>query len=303
MPISRALASYTVRMVRRLIVAVSGSALLLLGPVHGFQQPSFRSSALAVRVDVLVTDGRKPVGGLSGADFELRDNGVVQSVEVIDAADVPLNVVLALDTSASTDGTRQAGLVAAGQALLDGLMPLDRAALTTFSHAVTPAIPLTSDLAAIRKALLDIKPAGRTSVMDGVYVALTATLAQAGRSLVVVCTDGADISSWLEPAEVIESARRSNAVVYGVTTADAPRVASLEDVAEVTGGDILQVTASADIRSAFQRILQDFRSRYILAFTPTGVSANGFHRLDVKVRRRGVDVKSRPGYVGMETTK
>jgi hypothetical protein len=53
--------------------------------------------------------------------------------------------------------------------------------------------------------------------MDAAYVALTTTLAQAGRSLVVVCTDGADTSSWLEPQEVLESAKRSNAVLYAVT--------------------------------------------------------------------------------------
>ena len=41
--------------------------------------------------------------------------------------------------------------------------------------------------------------------MDGVYTALTVTLAQTGRSLIVVCTDGYDVSSWLEPSEVIDA--------------------------------------------------------------------------------------------------
>ncbi len=34
----------------------------------------------AVRVDALVTDGRRPVTGLTAANFELRDNGVVQTI-------------------------------------------------------------------------------------------------------------------------------------------------------------------------------------------------------------------------------
>jgi hypothetical protein len=75
------------------------------------------------------------VGGLTAADFELRDNGVVQTIDVADS-DVPVNAVLAPDTSASTAGQRQKDLIAASQALLDGLKPADRAALTTFSHAV-----------------------------------------------------------------------------------------------------------------------------------------------------------------------
>ncbi len=72
------------------------------------RQSLFRATTLGVRVDVLVTDGKKPVAGLTGRDFEVRDNGVLQAVEVVDAAEVPLNVVLALDTSGSTAGARRA---------------------------------------------------------------------------------------------------------------------------------------------------------------------------------------------------
>ena len=135
--------------------------------------------------------------------------------------------------------------------------------------------------------------------MDGAYVALTATLAQSGRSLVVVCTDGYDTSSWLQPAEVLESAKRSNAVVYAVTAAQARRRSPLKDLADATGGHMLEVKSSADLRGAFQKILQDFRSRYILSYSPQGVSVEGFHRLDVRVKRRGLTVKARPGYTGV----
>jgi len=288
-------------MTRRLAIAVVLlPALLLSGPSHASQQPSFSSRTLGVRVDVLVTDGRNAVAGLAAPDFELRDNGVVQTVDLVDASDVPVNAVLALDTSASTAGKRQTDLIAASQALLDGLKSADRAALTTFSHAVAPRIALTSDLPAVRAELLRIAPSGKTAIMDGVYVALTTTLAQPGRSLVVVCTDGADTSSWLQPDEVLEAAKRSNAVIYAVTAADARGLSSLEDLTNATGGHMLRVASSAELRGAFQKILQDFRSRYILVYTPTGVPLGGFHRLDVRVTRRGLTVKARPGYIGVE---
>src|SRR5688572_9692012 len=131
-------------MTRRLAVALIAAALLPSG-LSSSPPQSFSSSTLAVRVDVLVTDGRVPIAGLSASDFELRDNGVVQSIDIVDSSDVPINVVLALDTSASIRGQRQADLIAASRALLAGLKPSDRAALTTFSHVVGPRVALTSN--------------------------------------------------------------------------------------------------------------------------------------------------------------
>jgi VWFA-related protein len=274
---------------------------LLAWPIHG--QQKFSSRTLGVRVDVLVTEGRNPVGGLTAGDFELRDNGVAQHIEVVDANDVPVNAVLALDTSASLKGKRQTDLVGAAESLLDGLKPVDRAALTTFDHAVRPGIPLTGDLKAVRASLDRIEPQGQTSVMDGVFVALTETLDQPGRFLVVVCTDGSDTFSWLQPSEVIEIAKRSNAVIYAVTSADAKRSDALKQLADATGGQVLPVKSSDELRPAFQRILSEFRSRYVLAYTPEGVTPGGYHRIEVTVPHRRVSVKARPGYAGAETAK
>lgn len=281
------------------VAAVTLPAVLLSGSLLSSQQRSFSSTTLGVRVDVLVTDGRNTVGGLMARDFELRDNGVLQTVDVVTSEDVAVNAVLALDTSGSTSGKRQEDLVAASMALLDGLRPADRAALTTFSHAVAPRLALTSDLSAVRAELLRIAPSGETAIMDGVYVALTTTLAQSGRSLLVVCTDGNDTASWLEPEEVLESAKRSNAVIYAVTASEPRRHSPLKDLTDATGGQFLQIASSADLRGAFQKILRDFRSRYILTYVPAGVPAGGFHRLDVRVKRSGLTVKARPGYIGV----
>ena len=39
------------------------------------QQALFHSAVSVVRLDVLATDGRRPLTGLTAADFEVRDNG------------------------------------------------------------------------------------------------------------------------------------------------------------------------------------------------------------------------------------
>lgn len=264
---------------------------------------TFSSRTLGVRVDVLVMEGGKPVAGLTARDFAVRDNGVLQRVEVVDAMDVPINVILALDTSASIAGQPRADLISAGEALVDGLKPVDRASIVTFSHAVDPAIKLTGDFGAVRDALRNIQPRGRTSVMDGVYVALTSTLEQPGRFLLVVCTDGADTMSWLRPSEVIEASKRTNAVVYTVTTSDGRRSEPLKQLADATGGQMLQVKSSGDLRPAFARILSEFRTRYVLAYSPEGVPPGGFHQLDITVPGRRATVKARTGYIGVDRAR
>jgi VWFA-related protein len=264
---------------------------------------TFSSRTLGVRVDVLVMDGAKPVAGLTARDFELRDNGVLQRVEVVASGDVPINVLLALDTSASIAGRRRSDLISAGEAILDGLKPADGAGLTIFNHAARSEIALTSDLAAVRHALRDIQPSGRTSVMDGVYLALTSTLDQSARFLVIVCTDGADTTSWLQPHEVLEASKRTNGVVYPVTAGDVSPSSVLKQLADSTGGQLIPVRSSGDLRAAFQRILAEFRSRYVLAYSPDGVTPGGFHRLEITVPKRRASVKARAGYIGLDTSK
>jgi hypothetical protein len=72
----------------------------------GAQAPTFRTGVDAVRVDVLVNDGSRPVTGLAADDFELRDSGVVQTLDAVAIADVPISMMIALDVSESVKGTR-----------------------------------------------------------------------------------------------------------------------------------------------------------------------------------------------------
>ena len=279
-------------------IAIAGISLSVWSGTLASQV--FSSKTVGVRVDVLVTDvaNGKPIGGLSAADFELRDNAVVQSIESLDVGDIPLNVVLALDASGSTAGKRLADLQTATRTLLDDLRPVDRAALTTFNHAVSPRVPLTSDVRQVRAIVDHLTPSGATSLLEGAYVAIVMTQAEPGRSFVIVCTDGRDTSSWTQPEDVIESAKRSNAVVYVVASSGARQWAPLKTLSDVTGGRMIEIASSAQIAAEFKKILEDFRSRYVLTYVPVGVTAGGYHRLEVRVRSGKVKVTARPGYVG-----
>ena len=86
---------------RHLAATTIAVVTLAISPAAGARQ--FSSRVEAVRVDVLVTEDGVPVSDLTAADFEVRDNGVVQQIDLVSSELIPLNVVLALDLSASAE--------------------------------------------------------------------------------------------------------------------------------------------------------------------------------------------------------
>jgi VWFA-related protein len=251
----------------------------------------------AVRVDVLVTENGRPVQGLAPADFELLDNGVRQQVNLASFEQIPLNVVLALDMSASTQGLRLGHLQTAGKRVLDGLKAGDRAALVTFSHVVSSTQGLTADLNRVRTALDEARGAGLTSLIDATHTGMLLGESDAGRSLLIVFSDGVDTSSWLTADAVLETARHGDVIVYGVEIGQ--RGASFSRrLSETTGGRLFAIESTTDLSAAFARILEEFRMRYLISYSPQGVAPGGWHHLDVRVRNRGVTVQARPGYFG-----
>jgi len=282
-------------MTRRLVAA--SVAVLMGGAVAlSAQQPTFSAKRESVRVDVLVTDRGKVVTGLGAGDFEVRDNGVPQAIDLVSFQKIPLNVFLALDTSASVSGERLTDLQTAGHALLDRLAQDDRSALLTFSHMVRLREGLTGATARVRQALTGVQPLGDTALVDGAYTAIMLDPLDGGRNLLLVFSDGLDTASWLTPERVLESAKRSDFVVYGVSSRGPEDSKFLEDLTELTGGTTLKIESTRDLSATFLKILDEFRQRYLISYSPTGVPAGGWHRLDVRVKGRRVTVKSRAGY-------
>ena len=66
---------------------------------------------------------------------------------------------------------------------------------------------------------------------------------------------------------------------------------------DATGGGWLEVRSTAELARTFVAIFDEFRYRYLLTYTPTGVDDDGWHALEVRVKRRGAAVSAaRPGY-------
>jgi VWFA-related protein len=284
-------------MIHIIRVAAALLAAIASGSFVAAQTATFSSRLEAVRVDVLVTDNGRVVRGLRPADFEVVDNGVVQQIDLATFEELPINVILALDMSQSMVGERLEHLRAAGRAVLDGLRREDGAALLTFSHMVRLPQALTRDARIVRDALDRVQPSGSTALVDGVYAAMTLAGSDAGRDLLLVFSDGLDTASFLAPAGVLESARRTDATMYSVSVRGSGRSSFLRDLSEQTGGSVVEIASTTDLQKTFVGILDEFRQRYLLSYTPRGVSRDGWHRLQVRLKGRRGAVTARAGYM------
>jgi VWFA-related protein len=273
--------------------------LIIAGWTAGVStQPTFSSRVEGVRVDVLVTDSsRRGLRGLSPADFMIRDNGVLQQVDVVSFGEIALNVGLAFDLSESVAGTRLEQLRAASKALTSKLESADQSGLVTFDETVSLRCPLSLDRSCVDRSLAAAEPIGNTALVDGILSAMISGESDVGRSLLMVFSDGLDTSSFLNTDRVLDMGRRSDVVVYTIASREA-RPDFLEELSELTGGRVHEVGRDEDLSTTFRGILDEFRHRYLVTYTPKGVAKDGWHKLDVRVNRSGARVKARPGYQG-----
>ncbi len=70
----------------------------------------------------------------------------------------------------------------------------------------------------------------------------------------------------------------------------------MDQLAKATGGQLWHAGASAKLARTFLRILAEMQSRYLLSYSPLGVAREGWHHIDVKLRRRKGSVRSRTRY-------
>lgn len=285
---------------KALLLAIVAAVLAASQAAPSSQPPAFKGGVDRVRVDALVTDGDHPVRGLSARNFLVWDNGVPQSPELLESGG-PVKVLLVLDISTSVAGERLEHLRSASSRLIDALNEDDMVGLLTFSERIDQLVALTRQHDDVRQALATVHAGGRTALYDAVFTGLTLGAGESGRWLVLVFSDGADTASWLAGDRVLAEAGRSSLVVYGVTAEGRARDARawLDGITAATGGRVTDAAGSADVGRVFVELLNEYRSRYVLTFTPSGVeTGQGWHTLKVRTQgtAAGVKVVARKGY-------
>jgi VWFA-related protein len=273
------------------VLAVPGSAQ---------QTQVFRGGADLVAVHVTVLRGNRPVRHLRAADFEVRDNGVLQTLTDLNEGTLPIDVRLVFDLSGSISNDQLAAYLRAMRQVTARLQADDRCEVLTFASRLGEAAALQPPPVAID--LRRPAPDG-TSFYDAVSLALVTTPAAGRRQLIIVLTDGEDNASFFNAGTLLDVARLTDAVVYVVeprTAAWNPGrpSATLAALAATTGGAAIALDRDGEVGPTFTRTLDEFRQSYVLHYLLTGVSRTGWHDLTVRVKRGSYDVRARKGYNG-----
>jgi len=125
----------------------------------------------------------------------------------------------------------------------------------------------------------------------------------------VAVSDGGDTTSSKKYPDAVDAAQKADAVFYPIVvvpiTNDAGRNTggehALETLAASTGGRAFYPSVGASLDRAFEEILRDLRTQYLIGYYPHGVVAGDrhFHALRVELpRRRDLRVSTRTGYYG-----
>ena len=265
----------------------------------------FRIESHAVLVDVAVSDGG-PVLDLRKEDFELYEGGEPTSFQLLDPALLPVAVVFAMDVSASTVGERQRRLGEGAALFAGGLTRRDSCAVIAFSMEPFWTREFAPCGVDVRTDVRTEAPGGPTSVRDSVILSLAVLHREEGSKVLLLFTDAYDNLSWTSDDLVMTAVRGSGALVYSIVARprDSFRFLGpsddgfrlIREVSEASGGRLLEVSSDDDLAGAYQEVLDELRTRYVLSFTPNP-ELDGFVPIEVRVKRRGADVRARPGYV------
>ena len=300
-------------------LAVLGATLLVAQstpPVAQPQEPAatFRSAADIVSVEASVRREKRPVAGLKITDFELLDNGVRQEISELSFERLPIDVTVVLDVSASVTGAVLDQLRQSIHQLKGDLGQRDRLKLVAFNMQVRRLADFEAPASATDAAFASLSGHGSSAIFDSVAVALAAPADAGRRHLIMLFSDGQDSSSITDPEVLFDVARRTTPTVDIVLASPiAEHAASpfarspgkppitigrlYDQLARETGGIVVPTSSGENLVSTFRRVLADFRSSYVLYFTPKGVDRSGSHSLDVRVKQEGTEVRARRGYL------
>jgi len=224
--------------------------------------------------------------GAAGEDFEVTDFAVTVNDKPVTVTDVsqvieenlPISVILVIDTSESMSGAPLENTLASVRVFQESLRPVDEVALVGFNSQPELLLDFTTDREALLLALEEVQVQGRTALYDAVaFAAETATRASHPRRFILFLTDGqefGDLSTNLPEAGItIAEQNGTTFFTIGIGYVDETY---LQTVAQRTNGTYFNYANSLNMLSERYREISDYlRRQYVLVLAPADLEPDG----------------------------
>lgn len=283
--------------------------LLGIGVCLRAQDVTLHVDVKLVNVFVNVTDANGSiVGQLTQGDFSISEDGRPQQIAIFERqSEQPLNLTLAVDTSASVYKDRGLEQEAAKRFVHALMRPQDRMSVIEFATFVTQMTPFTNRVAEIDHGIDRMHGEGGTALYDSIYLASKDLGPKQGRKVLVLVSDGGDTVKGTTYEQALEQALRNEVMIYSII--DVPIEASagrdlggehaLITLSEQTGGKSFYADTHG-LDKAFEQVSEDLRTQYLLGYYPHNQEPGlNFHRLRVTVPRAAAEafnIRYRTGY-------
>src|SRR5579872_5863922 len=262
-----------------------------------------------VNIFVNVTDAHGAiVGGLTREDFSIAEDNRPQQIAVFERqSELPLNLTLAIDTSASTFKDRTIEQQAAKRFVHALLRTQDQMSVLQFDTYVSQLTDFTNQPGKIDRGLDRMRGSGGTALYDAIFLGSQRLGNKDGRKVLIIISDGSDTVRSTTYQDALEQALRNEVMIYSII--DVPIEASagrdiggehaLITLSEQTGGKSFYVE-SGNLDKAFAKVSEDLRTQYLIAYYPHNQAPGlNFHRISVTVPRAAQDafnIRYRTGY-------
>lgn len=292
--------------------ALLGFGLLAAGAAAQ-APPVFPVALDLVNVTVTVRDaGGGLVSDLREEDFQVLEDGRPQQVRLFAPAaskeereELTLNLGMLFDTSESMRKDLRLSQQSATR-FLESIPRARDLVLVFFDRDIRISRYNSENQQGIFSRILETQGMGHTALRDAIAVYLSRVVDTPGRKVLVIFTDGDDTTSQVPPQEVQRLLRSSEVTVYPVAfpgqqrpnSTDALRARSfLHGLAEMTGGQVFQPTASRQLAAIYETILGELGSQYVLGYTSDNTQRDGrFRKITVELKRPELRVRHRRGY-------
>ncbi len=272
------------------------------------QEPAvFRSETRLVVLHASVVDKNgKLVTNLPQSAFKVYENGTEQPIKLFKREDVPVSMGILIDDSGSMRDKR-AKVAAAALALVKASNPQDEVFIVNFNDEVYLDQPFTNDINKLEQALEKIDSRGGTAMRDAVSMSIDYMNKHHKRDkkVILVVTDGNDTASSETLERLVQKARQSEVLIYGIglLNEEEPREAkkaqrALKALTEASGGMVYYPKLLPEVDKVALQVAHEIRNQYIIAYTPHIQTLDGsFRQIKVTVNAPGhPTVRTRNGY-------